>query len=156
MHLSNCRTSTSQLAKLGAAALIFAGLMACSSAPATTGAPLATTLSKTAAGKGVLTWVNGLEAGAGAALQKVNAKLGLTPADVANLCAWDNTAHSAIGVVELVPVIPATVAPIDNTAHAIIQDACALAATGALPASTSLGSIVSEAQAFATDLGLKV
>lgn len=117
---------------------------------------VATQLASTAAGQNILTWVNGLEAGAGAALQKAASNVGLTTADINNLCAWDNTAHSAIGLIELVPAIPATAASIDNAAHTAIQDACQLAANGTLPSASDLASITSEASAFASDLGISL
>lgn len=115
---------------------------------------VAAALAATPPGQYVLTWAQGLAANAKASLAKDAAGAGLTPADIANLCAMDNTAHSAVQLIELVPVLPSTVAPVDDAAHAAVQTACAVAQGGTAPAAGDLGAIASEAAALIADLKL--
>jgi len=129
-------------------------LAGCGSAPTPSAQTIGEALAATQPGQFVLTWARGLAANAKASLAKLTAGGGLSQSDIANLCAMDNTAHSAVQLVELIPVIPATVAPLDNAAHAAIQGACQVAQGGALPSLADLSSIAGEAQALIGDLKL--
>jgi hypothetical protein len=144
--------TASVLGKTVPALLLFGalalGLSACNGVPTpaavvSTVGPLTTALAATPAGQSALAQIATVQAGAAAAVQKANAGLGLTPADVAGLCAIDQALH---------PVANAIIGSVpggsigDDAAYAAAQAACNLEA-GQVPSAAQLALLVQEAAA---------
>ncbi|HZT90238.1 MAG TPA: hypothetical protein VFA12_20025 [Stellaceae bacterium] len=110
---------------------------------------IAQQLAQSPSGQGVLAWLNGLAPKAQAAIQKVNAKLGIGVDDVKAMCGFDNTVHSLVQLaLVLAPQLPSAVMTADNIGYVAIQDTCALATAGTLPSATQIQTLVT----YANDL----
>lgn len=78
-------------------------------------------------------WAQAFAPRAKAAVDKVNAKLHITPEDVKWLCGAANVAHTTFTIAALVAPLPSGAAEIEQGAHAVTAATCALAEQGTLP-----------------------